>query len=45
VVDVRGEVIAEIKQLAMKARVPRLYGVAQCGNAFAFDFEYSTTAK
>ena len=45
VTNVPAEVIGEIKRLAAKAGVPMLYGVAQCGNATAFDFEYDTTPK
>lgn len=41
VVDVPNVVIREIKRLAAQAGVPRLYGVAQCGNSQAFSFEYN----
>jgi hypothetical protein len=43
--NVPAEVVREIKQLALKAGVPKLYGVAQCGNSVAFDFEYDATPK
>lgn len=45
VADVENVVIREIKQLAQEAGVPHLYGVGQCGNAPAFDFEYRAAAR
>lgn len=38
-------VVDEIKRLAAKAGVPKLYGVAQCGNAAAIDFAYRAAPR
>lgn len=43
--NLRSEVEREIKMLAATARVPRLYGVAQCGNSVAFDFEFRAAPR
>ena len=45
VVDVKNVVIREVKELAREAGVSRLYGIGQCGNAKAFEFEYVAAAK
>ena len=42
---VASEVITEIKRLAAEAGVPRLFAVAQCGNAVAIDFAYTATPR
>jgi len=38
-------VVYEIKQLAAKAGVPKLWGVAQCGNAPAINFAYKPAPR